>query len=67
MQMQVAASWNRGLLDLQKRVELSRSSVPRPHADEAEEPAAKDKRKKVTLEERRAAAAAKAKTKAEAA
>ena len=67
MEMQVAASWNRGLLDLQKRVELSRSSVPRPHTDEAEEPAAKNQRKNMTPEERRAAAAAKAKTKAKAA
>ena len=69
MEMQVAASWNRGLLDLQKRVELSRSNVPRPHAEEGEEPAAaKNVRKKMTSEERRAAAAAAAaKKKAEAA
>ena len=69
MEMQVAGSWNRGLLDLQKRVELSRS-VPRPHAEDGEEPAsgANNVRKKMTSEERRAAAAAAAaKTKAEAA
>ena len=48
VEMQVAASWNRGLLDLQKQVELSRSSVPRPQTDEAEEPAAKNLRKKMT-------------------